>query len=126
MSYIARLTRSSMLDVIHQEYIRTARAKGVSPTKIIFKHALRNSVIPVITSLGPLTAGIITGSFVIESVFNIPGLGRYYIQSIIGRDYPIIMATTVFYAALLISMNLLVDIIYKFIDPRIDITGEVE
>jgi len=126
MSYIARLTRSSMLDVIHQEYIRTARAKGVSPTKIIFKHALRNSVIPVITYLGPLTAGIITGSFVIESVFNIPGLGRYYIQSIIGRDYPIIMATTVFYAALLISMNLLVDIIYKFIDPRIDITGEVE
>ncbi len=126
MSYIARLTRSSMLDVIHQEYIRTARAKGVSPTKIIFKHALRNSVIPVITYLGPLTAGIITGSFVIESVFNIPGLGRYYIQSIIGRDYPIIMATTVFYAALLITMNLLVDIIYKFIDPRIDITGEVE
>ena len=126
LSYVAKLTRSSMLDVIHQDYIRTARAKGVSSTKIIFKHALRNSVIPVITYLGPLTAGIVTGSFVIESVFNIPGLGRYYIQSILGRDYPIIMATTVFYAALLIAMNLIVDIIYKFIDPRINITEEVE
>jgi oligopeptide transport system permease protein len=126
MSYVARLTRSSMLDVIHQEYIRTARAKGVSPTKIVFKHALRNSIIPVITYLGPLTAGIVTGSFVVESVFNIPGLGRYYIQSILGRDYPLIMATTVLYAGLLIFMNLLVDVVYKFVDPRIDVTGEVE
>lgn len=119
--YIGRLARSSMLDVIHQEYIRTARAKGVAPRSIIFKHALRNSFIPVLTYLGPLTAYILTGGFVVESVFNIPGLGRYFIQSILNRDYPIIMGTTIFLAALLIAMNVVVDILYKTVDPRIDL-----
>lgn len=122
MCYIARLTRSSMLDVINQEYIRTARAKGVPSWLIIFKHALRNSVIPVLTYLGPLTAFILTGGFVVETVFNIPGLGRYFIQSISNRDYPIIMGTTIFLASLIVFMNLVVDILYKFVDPRIDLS----
>ena len=94
MCYIARLSRSSMLDVINQDYIRTARAKGVPASKILFKHALRNAFIPVLTYLGPLTASILCGSFVVESVFSLPGMGRYFINSILNRDYPIIMATT--------------------------------
>lgn len=122
MCYIARLTRSSMLDVINQEYIRTARAKGVPAWLIVFKHALRNSLIPVMSYLGPLVAYTLTGGFVVESVFNIPGLGRYFIQSILNRDYPIIMGTTIFLAALLICMNLIVDILYKFVDPRVDLS----
>lgn len=122
MCYIARLSRSSMLDVINQDYIRTARAKGVPASKILFKHALKNAFIPVLTYLGPLTASILCGSFVVESVFSIPGMGRYFINSILNRDYPIIMATTIFFAALVIFMNLVVDILYKFVDPRIDIT----
>lgn len=119
--YIGRLARSSMLDVIHQEYIRTAKAKGVRPWAIVFKHALRNAFIPVLTYLGPLTAFILTGGFVVETVFNIPGLGRYFVQSIMSRDYPIIMGTTIFLAALVIFMNLIVDILYKAVDPRIDL-----
>ena len=119
MCYIARLSRSSMLDVINQDYIRTARAKGVPASKILFKHALRNAFIPVLTYLGPLTASILCGSFVVESVFSLPGMGRYFINSILNRDYPIIMATTIFFAALVIFMNLVVDILYKFVDPRI-------
>ena len=120
--YIGRLSRSSMLDAINQDYMRTAKAKGVKSSKRIFKHALRNAFIPVLTYLGPLTAGILSGSFVGESVFSIPGLGRYFIQSILNRDYPIIMATTIFFASLVIIMNLIVDILYKFVDPRIDVT----
>lgn len=122
MCYIGRLSRSSMLDVINQDYIRTARAKGVHSTSIVFKHALRNAFIPVLTYIGPMIAGILTGSFVVETVFSIAGLGRYFVQSIQGRDYPIIMATTIFLAALVILMNLIVDILYKVIDPRIDVT----
>jgi oligopeptide transport system permease protein len=122
MCYIARLTRSTMLDVINQEYIRTARAKGVPATIIVFKHALRNSLIPVLSYLGPLVAYTLTGGFVVESVFNIPGLGRYFIQSILNRDYPIIMGTTIFLAGLLVAMNLIVDILYKFVDPRVDLS----
>ncbi|HML38376.1 MAG TPA: ABC transporter permease [Bacillota bacterium] len=122
MCYIARLTRSTMLDVINQEYIRTARAKGVPAGTIVFKHALRNSLIPVLSYLGPLVAYTLTGGFVVESVFNIPGLGRYFIQSILNRDYPIIMGTTIFLAALLVFMNLVVDILYKFVDPRVDLS----
>ena len=122
MCYIARLSRSSMLDVINQDYIRTARAKGVPASKILFKHALRNAFSPVLTYLGPLTASILCGSFVVESVFSLPGMGRYFINSILNRDYPIIMATTIFFAALVIFMNLIVDILYKFVDPGIDIT----
>ena len=120
--YIAKLTRTSMLDVINQDYIRTARAKGQKTWKIIFKHALRNSLIPVITYLGPLTAGIITGSFVVETTFSIPGIGQYFVNSILNRDYPIIMGTTVLLAALVIIMNLVVDIAYKIVDPRINLT----
>lgn len=122
MCYVAKLTRTSMLDAIHQDYIRTARAKGLKTKVIIFKHALRNSLIPVITYLGPMTAGIVTGGFVVEQTFQIPGLGKYFISSILNRDYPIIMATTVILAALVIIMNLVVDIAYKFVDPRISLT----
>lgn len=122
MCYVGRLARSSMLDAINQDYIRTAKAKGVKGKSIIFKHALRNALIPVVTYLGPLTAGIVTGGFVAETVFCIPGLGRYFVQSVLNRDYPIIMATTIFLASLVIFMNLVVDILYKVIDPRIDIT----
>ena len=121
MCYIGRLARSSMLDVINQEYIRTARAKGVPALSIVFKHALRNAFIPVLTYLGPLTAGILTGGFVVETVFNIPGLGRYFVQSIMNRDYPIIMGTTIFLAAFIVTMTLIVDILYQAVDPRIDL-----
>ena len=122
MCYVAKLTRTSMLDAINQDYIRTARAKGLKTGRIIFKHALRNSLIPVITYLGPLTAGIVTGGFVVEQTFQIPGLGKYFISSILNRDYPIIMATTVVLATLVIGMNLVVDIAYKLVDPRISLT----
>ena len=122
MCYVAKLTRTSMLDAINQDYIRTARAKGLKTGRIIFKHALRNSMIPVITYLGPLTAGIVTGGFVVEQTFQIPGLGKYFISSILNRDYPIIMATTVVLATMVIGMNLVVDIAYKLVDPRISLT----
>ena len=113
-----------MLDAINQDYIRTARAKGVKTRSVILKHALRNSLIPVITYLGPVMAGIITGSFVVESTFSIPGLGKYFVQSVLNRDYPIIMATTVVLSALVIIMNLVVDIAYKIVDPRISLTSK--
>jgi oligopeptide transport system permease protein len=119
MSFIARLMRSSMLDVINQDYIRTAKAKGLSRAVVIFKHALKNSLLPVITYLGPLSAGILTGSFVIERIFSIPGLGRYFIESITNRDYSVIMGVTVFFGFFLVTMNLVVDIAYVFVDPRI-------
>jgi oligopeptide transport system permease protein len=122
MCYIARQTRSSMLDAISQEYIKTARAKGLRTSKIIFKHALRNALIPVITYLGPLTAFVLSGGFVVEKVFSVPGLGRYFVQSILNRDYPIIMGTAIFLASFIILMNLVVDILYRVVDPRIDIT----
>lgn len=120
--YIAKLTRTSMLDAINQDYIRTARAKGLKTNKIVVKHALRNSLIPVATYFGPLTASIITGGFVVESTFGIPGLGKYFISSILARDYPVIMATTIVLASIIIVMNLVVDILYKVIDPRINLT----
>lgn len=120
--YVAKLTRTSMLDAINQDYIRTARAKGVKTRTLVLKHALRNSLIPVITYLGPVTAGIITGSFVVESTFQIPGLGKYFVQSVMNRDYPIIMATTVILSALVIAMNLVVDLAYRLVDPRITLT----
>ena len=122
--YVAKLTRTSMLDAINQDYIRTARAKGVKTRVLILKHALRNSLIPVITYLGPVMAGIITGSFVVESTFSITGLGKYYVQSVLSRDYPVIMATTVVLSALVIFMNLVVDIAYKIVDPRINIAAK--
>lgn len=119
IAYISRLMRSSLLDVIGQDYIRTARAKGVSGYLILFKHALRNALIPVITYIGPLTAGILTGSFVIEKIFTIPGLGGEFINSITARDYPLIMGVTIFYAVFLVLMNLVVDLLYVVVDPRI-------
>jgi oligopeptide transport system permease protein len=122
LSFIARLMRSSMLDVIHQDYIKTARAKGLSEATVIIKHAMRNAIQPVITYLGTLMAGVLTGSFVIEQVFSIPGLGRTFVDSIQNLDYPLIMGTTIFYAALLILMYLLVDVIYVLVDPRIKLS----
>ena len=119
---IVKLTRTSMLDSISQDYIRTARAKGLKTKAVLFKHALRNSLIPVITYLGPLTAGIITGALVVEQIFHIPGLGNYFVTSILNRDYPVIMGTTILLAVLIIFMNFLVDIAYKIVDPRINIT----
>ncbi|MBW5408909.1 ABC transporter permease [Brachyspira hampsonii] len=121
LSFMARLMRSSMLDVIHQDYIKTARAKGISRSIIIFKHALRNAIIPIVTYIGPLAVGILTGSFVVEKIFNIPGLGRYFVESITQRDYPTILGVTIFYGAFLIAMNFLVDLSYGIIDPRIKI-----
>ncbi len=122
MAYITRLTRSSMLDVLGQDYIRTARAKGVSTSKVIFKHALRNAVTPVITYVGPMIAGILTGSLVVEKIFAVPGLGKYFFSSIINRDYPMIMGTTIFLGVLIVIMTLLSDIAYKVFDPRIDLS----
>jgi oligopeptide transport system permease protein len=124
--YIAKLMRTSMLDAIHQDYIRTARAKGVKTHILVLKHALRNSLIPVITYLGPVAAGIITGSFVVESTFSVPGLGKYFVQCVLSRDYPVIMATTVVLSALVIFMMLVVDIAYKLVDPRITLTTKGE
>lgn len=121
MCYIARLTRSSMLDAINQEYIKTARAKGLHTGKIIFKHALRNAVIPVITYLGPLTAFTLCGGFVVETVFGIPGLGTFFIGSIQALDYPLIMGTVIFLAAFIVVMNLVVDLLYMVVDPRMDL-----
>ncbi len=118
-AYISRLMRSSMLEVLGQDYMRTARAKGLSQFWMLFKHALRNAILPVVTYLGPLLAYTLTGSFVVESIFTIPGIGNEFISSITGRDYTMIMGTTIFLATLVIGMNLLVDIAYKIIDPRI-------
>ena len=120
MANIIRLTRSSMLDVLGQDYIRPARAKGVAPAKIIFGHALKNALIPVITYIGPMLAYIVTGSLVVEQIFAVPGIGRAFVQSIINRDYPLIMGTTIVLASLIVIMNLISDILYKIVDPRID------
>lgn len=120
MANIIRLTRSSMLDVLGQDYIRTARAKGVAPAKIIFGHALKNALIPVITYVGPMLAYIVTGSLVVEQIFAVPGIGRAFVQSIINRDYSMIMGTTIVLASLIVIMNLISDILYKIVDPRID------
>ena len=121
MSYITRLTRSSMLDVLGQDYIRTAKAKGVSERNVILKHALKNSLIPVITYFGPELAYIVTGSLVVEQIFAVPGIGRYFVSSITGRDYPLIMGTTIVLATLIVIMNLVSDILYKVVDPRINL-----
>ncbi len=119
MAYITRLTRSSMLDVLGQDYIRTARAKGVAPKNIIFKHALKNSLIPVVTYFGPMLAYIVTGSLVVEQIFAVSGIGRSFVNSIINRDYTLIMGTTIVLASLIVIMNLVTDFVYKLVDPRI-------
>ncbi len=118
-AYIMRLMRSSMLDVLGQDYMRTARAKGLSQKVSIFKHALRNAILPVVTYVGPMLAYTLTGSFVVEKIFTIPGLGGEFIGSITTRDYTVIMGTTIFLATLMVVMNVVVDIVYKLIDPRI-------
>ncbi len=119
LAQISRLTRTSMLDVLSQDYIKTAKAKGLSQPAIIWKHALRNSIMPVVTVLGPITAGVLTGAFVVENIFSIPGLGRYFVQSIQVYDYTMISGTTIFYGAFLILANLVVDLVYGIIDPRV-------
>jgi ABC-type dipeptide/oligopeptide/nickel transport system permease component len=119
MALLTRLMRSSMLEVINEEYIKTARAKGLSPLRIFFRHQIRNAILPVVTVLGPQIAAITTGGFVVELVFAIPGLGRYFVQAVQQLDYTVIMGTTVFYGAFLVLMVILVDILYGFIDPRV-------
>lgn len=119
MALLTRLMRSSMLEVVNEDYIKTARAKGLSPTRIFFRHQLRNAILPVITVLGPQIAVITTGGFVVELVFAIPGLGRYFVQAVQQLDYTVIMGTTVFYGAFLVFMVIVVDILYGFIDPRV-------
>jgi oligopeptide transport system permease protein len=122
LAFVTRLTRSSMLEVLRQDYIRTARANGLSETKVIFKHALKNSLIPVITYVGPMIAALMTGSFVIERIFNINGIGRFFTESIGARDYTLVSGVTIFYAGFYIIMVFLVDILYSVIDPRIKLT----
>lgn len=121
MAYITRLMRSSMLDVLGQDYMRTAKAKGLSQFKSLFKHALRNAVLPVITYVGPMIAYTLTGSFVVEKILSIPGLGREFVSAITNRDYTMIMGTTIVLATLVIVMNVIVDIVYKLVDPRIQL-----
>ena len=119
LSFITRLTRTSLVEVQQQDYIRTARSKGISEFKVIYKHALRNALLPVVTYIGPMVASIVTGSFVIETVFGIPGVGQLFTDSIVNRDYPLIMGITVFFAVLLVLAVLIVDLVYVLIDPRI-------
>jgi ABC-type dipeptide/oligopeptide/nickel transport system permease component len=118
-AFIARLARASVLEVLTQDYIRTARAKGLAANTVIMRHVLRNSIIPVVTILGPALAALITGTIIIENVFGVPGMGYLFIQSIQGRDYPVIMGTTLFYTFFIVLGNLLVDITYGIVDPRI-------
>lgn len=119
MAHITRLTKTSMLDALNQDYIRTARAKGVPQIKVIFLHGLRNALIPVITYVGPMIASILTGSMVVESIFTIGGLGSKFVSGITNRDYTMIMATTIFLAVIMVMANLITDIVYKLVDPRI-------
>lgn len=125
-AFIARLTRSSMLEVLSNDYIKAARAKGISGFKITVKHTIRNAILPVVSYMGPLSAGIVTGSFVIEKLFGIPGLGSQFIKSINNRDYTVIMGVTVFYSVILLVSVLLVDILYGLIDPRMKLSRERE
>ncbi len=122
MAYITRLERSSMLDVLGQDYIRTARAKGVKNSKVIFKHALKNALGPVVTYAGPMIASILTGSMVVENIFSVPGLGRLFVNSMLRTDYMMIMGVTIFLAVLIVTMNFIADIVYKLLDPRIDLS----
>lgn len=125
LSFVARLTRSSMLEVLRQDYIRTARANGLKELSVIGKHAMRNALIPVITYLGPTIALLMTGSFVIERIFAIPGIGRYFVESVSSRDYTVIMGVTVLYASFYVLMIYLVDVLYAMIDPRIRFDKEI-
>ena len=125
-AYIARLTRSSMLDVLNQDYMKTAKAKGLPRRRVVWVHAIKNAIIPVLTYSGPLLAGIITGTFVVENIFAVPGLGKHFVTSIYNRDYTVILGTTVFYSLILIGLNILVDIAYSLFDPRIKLSDRKE
>lgn len=118
VAYIARLTRGSLIEVLRSNYIRTARAQGLSTATILFRHALKPGLVPVISYLGPATAGLITGSVIIEQIFGLPGLGRYFVQGALNRDYTLVLGIVVFYGALIIFFNLLVDLLYGWLDPR--------
>lgn len=123
MAMVSRIMRSSMLEVVNQDYIKTARAKGLSGTRIIIKHEIRNAIMPVITVMGPTVAGILTGTFVIESIFAIPGMGKYYVECINGQDYTMILGMTIFYGIFLVTCNMIVDILYGIVDPRIRVSS---
>lgn len=124
LSLITRLMRSSMLDVLHQDYILTAEAKGLSRFEIIWRHEIRNAILPIVTTMGPLTAAVLTGTFVLERIFAIPGMGKFYVQSINDLDYTMVLGMTTFYGIFLVTANLIVDILYGVIDPRIKLAGE--
>ena len=126
MATVSRLMRTSMLEVLSQDYIKTAKAKGLSQKAIIWKHAVRNAIMPVVTVMGPLVAAVLTGAFVVENIFSIPGMGKYFVQSVQTNNYSLIAGTTIFYGTFLILANLVVDLIYGFIDPRVKITGGKE
>lgn len=126
MATIARLMRTSMLDVLGQDYIMTAKAKGLSTPKIVWRHGIRNAILPVVTILGPTIASVLTGSFIVEKIFNIPGMGKFFVNAIQEQDYTLISGTTVFYGAFLVVAILLVDILYGFVDPRIKLSGSVK
>jgi oligopeptide transport system permease protein len=119
--YIARLTRSAALEALASDYVRTARAKGLGEAAVLFKHVLKNSMMPVVSVMGPITAGLVTGSFVIEYIFSLPGMGRFFITAVINRDYPLIMAVTLVYAALIVIANIVVDLVYAWLDPRVSV-----
>jgi oligopeptide transport system permease protein len=119
LAFITRLTRSSFLDVLHDDWVRTAYAKGLAPFSVMVRHVLRNAILPVVTYLGPLTAAVLTGSLVVEKIFNIPGLGQFFVTSVNNRDYPMILGVTIFYSTLLVALNFAVDIVYVWLDPRI-------
>jgi len=123
LAVIARQTRSAMLEVLGEDYIRTARAKGLSETTVLIRHALKNSISPIVSVMGPLTAGLVTGSFVIEYIFSIPGMGNYFITAVTNRDYPIIMGVTLVYAVLIVLANIMVDLIYMKLDPRVALSN---
>ncbi len=118
-AYIARLTRGGMLEIIRQDYIRTARAKGLAERVVVYRHALKGAIVPVVSYLGPAFAGMLTGSVVIEKIFNIPGLGTHFVNSAFNRDYPLVLGTIVLYSALLVLLNLIVDVLYTVLDPRV-------
>ena len=121
VAYIARLTRGSMVEVMNSNFIRTARAKGLAEKVVVVRHALRGGLLPVVSYLGPATAAVITGSVVIESIFDVPGIGRYFVNGALNRDYPVVMGVVIFYAVLIIVLNLLVDLVYGFLDPRVKV-----
>lgn len=123
LAHVTRLMRSSMLEVVGQDYIKTAKAKGLSRLRVVYKHEIRNAIMPVVTVLGPQIASVLTGTFVIESIFTIPGMGRYYVESINGEDYTLILGMTVFFGIFLVFANMIVDILYGIIDPRIRLQG---